>query len=128
MKFSVLKFFAIVVLLTIACMALQFVWNTQMPEKMHLQHGFALLAVFPIATICIHLFLLNASKGSSPAFIRNYMASTVIKFFLYLSVLIGFLLYTLGNKQALIIHFLVYYVAFTTLEVGMLYGELGKKK
>ena len=128
MKSSTLKFFAAVALLTTICVALQFVWNNRMPEKMQLNHGFALLAVFPIATAGIHLFLLSSSKGSSPAFIRNYMASTVIKFFLYLSVLIGFLLYTPGNKQALIIHFLLYYVAFTALEVGMLYGELGKKE
>ncbi|MDB5284914.1 MAG: hypothetical protein JWO06_3989 [Bacteroidota bacterium] len=126
MKSSLLKFFIAVVVITVACIALQSVWNSQVPEKMKLEHGPVLLAVFPLAAIAVHLFLLNSAKGSGQFFIRGFMLSTVLKFFVYLTVLIGFLLYTPGNKQGLIIHFLFYYVVFTVLEVSMLYKQLSK--
>lgn len=126
MKSATTKFLSLVLMLTIICAALQWVWNNQMPEKMKLYDGFWLLAIFSTSVVVVHLALVSATKGSGNAFIRAFMASMAIKFFLYISVLMLFLLYSNDNKQTLVLHFLFYYFAFNALEVTMLYREAQK--
>jgi len=126
MKSSVTKFLAMVFILTAVCVVLQLVWNNQMPEKMRLYDGFWLLGIFAVTVTAVHLLLLNAKGSDGNAFIRAFMLSTTLKFFFYLTVLIGFVLYSKDNRQTLAIHFLFYYFAFSALEVSMLYKEIKK--
>ena len=126
MKSSVTKFLAMVFILTAVCVVLQLVWNNQMPEKMRLYDGFWLLGIFAVTVTAVHLLLLNAKGRDGNAFIRAFMLSTTLKFFFYLTVLIGFVLYSKDNRQTLAIHFLFYYFAFSALEVSMLYKEIKK--
>lgn len=100
----------------------------QMEEDMKLKSGYALLGFFVVSVVLVHLFLSRAAKGSPQGFVRSFMLATVLKFFAYLTVLIGFLLYSSENKKTLILHFLFYYAVFTVLEVSHLYSELRKKK
>jgi hypothetical protein len=127
MKQQTFKFLIAVVVLAIICFVLQIWWNVQLPEKMKLYNGGLLLGSFVAIVTSFHLFLLRQSDGTGSAFIRNFMASTVFKFFLYMSVLIGFLLYSPTNKQTIVLHFLFYYAVFTILEVSMLYSTMTKK-
>jgi hypothetical protein len=56
------------------------------------------------------------------------MAATMAKFFIFLSVLIGFLMFSQENKKVLALHFLFYYAVFTILEVSMLYSSMRKTR
>lgn len=117
-----------VLAVTLVCAALQTGWNSQMPEKMHLGTGFAMLGCFAVLTVVVHLVLLNSLKGSPAGFVRVFMGATAFKFMLYLLVLIVFFLYSGDNKQALVLHFLFFYLVFTVLEVTMLQSELNRRK
>lgn len=128
MPSSALKFTGAVAILASICVAMQLVWNHQMPQNMHLQNGFLLLGIFVVAVTAIHLLLLRSAKGDAQAFIRMFLAVTVFKFMFYIFLLLVFLLLTSENKQALILHFLFYYGVFTVLEVSFLYSEMQKQK
>ncbi len=128
MPSSPLKFIGSVALLASICAALQYYWNLQMPQNMHLQNGFLLLGIFVVSVTAIHLFLVSASNGDGQAFIRKFLAVTMFKFMFYIFILLVFLLLTSENKQALILHFLFYYAVFTVLEVSFLYSEIQKQK
>ncbi len=126
MKSSTTRFLLLVFILTVICAALQWVWNSQMPEKMRLYDGFWLLGIFAVTVTGVHLLLLNAKKGPGNSFITTFMVSTTLKFFFYLAVLVGFVLYSKDNRQTLAIHFLCYYFVFSALEVSVLYKEMRK--
>ena len=113
--------------ITVICIALQWEWNQQAPEKMRLQVGYYLLGIFAVTVTAVHLLLLNAKKSPGSSFIRAFMLATTLKFFFYLTVLAAFLLFTSENKQALALHFLFYYFVFNVLEISMLYVEIQKK-
>ena len=128
MRSATTKFLAMVFVLTAICVALQWLWNTRMPEKLRLEDGFWLLGIFAVSVVGVHLMLLNANKTGGNAFIRVFMVSSVLKFFIYLTVLIAFMLFTKDDKKVLALHFLFYYLVFNALEVTMLYLETQKKK
>jgi len=124
MKSSTTKFLSLVFIITLICAGLQWVWNNQMPEKMRLYDGFWLLGIFAVTVTAVHLLLLNAKSSPGNAFIRAFMLSTTLKFFFYLAVLVGFILYSKDNRQTLALHFLFYYFVFSALEVSVLYKEM----
>src|SRR4051812_20585108 len=128
MKSASNKFLMIAFVITLACAALQILWNHQAPENFRLKSGFVMLGIFSLSITVIHLFLLSSAKGQPQAFIRKYLASTVFKFMFYILLLVVFLLFSPDNKVALILHFLFYYAVFTVLEVSMLYTEIQKMK
>jgi len=128
MKSSSLKFLVSVIALTVVCALLQVLVDKQTNGTMQLKSGFLLLGIFAVVTIIIHLFLLSSAKGSGQAFVRSFMAATMAKFLIYLSVLVGFLVLGGENRKALTIHFLFFYFVFTAFEVGMLYAGVRKAK
>jgi hypothetical protein len=128
MKGTASRFLILAIVLTGICAIGQWLWNQHAAAKMQINEGFILLGIFAFVTTGIHLFMLRAIDSSGQAFVRNFMGSTTLKFFFYLMVLVVMLLYTHSNKQALIIHFLLYYFVFTVFETGMLYSELNRKK
>ena len=105
MKSATTKFIAMVFALTAVCVVLQMVWNNQMPEKMKLYDGFWLLGIFAVTVTAVHLLLLSSKKDAGNAFIRAFMLATTLKFFFYLAVLVGFILYSKDNRQTLALHF-----------------------
>jgi len=121
-----MKFLVLIFVITVICIALQWEWNQQVPEKMRLQVGYYLLGIFAVTVTAVHLLLLNAKKGPGSSFIRAFMLATTLKFFFYLTVLAVFMLFTKDNKTALAIHFLFYYFVFNVLEISMLYKEVRK--
>lgn len=122
------KFLFYILIVSAVCVALQFLWNARIDEAMKLKSGFVLLGIFVLCVVAVHLFLLKSAEGSPDGFIRGFMLATILKFFVYLSVLIGFLLYSNEPKKTLILHFLFYYAVFTVLEVSHLYSELSRLK
>ncbi len=109
-------------------MFLQTQFYGELGQHWRLKSGYVLLGVFVLVTVFIHFVLLNSAKNSPQAFIRYFMGATMAKFLLYLSVLIGFLVFSTENQKAVVLHFLFYYAVFTVFEVSMLYGDLRKMK
>jgi len=97
-----------------------------MPERMQLNDGYWLLAIFAVTVVVVHFLLLQSKTKPGSTFIRAFMLSTTLKFFFYLMVLAVFLLFSKDNKQVLALHFLFYYLVFNILEVTMLYREIRK--
>jgi hypothetical protein len=128
MKSSSLKFMISVIVLAAICALLQIAVDRQTGGSMKLKSGFLLLSIFALVTIGIHLFLMNSAKDSGQAFVRSFMAATMAKFLLYLSVLVVFLVFSGENNKALAIHFLFFYLVFTIFEVSMLYSGVRKTK
>lgn len=128
MKSSSAKFLSAVFILSAVCVGVEFLWNNQVVENMRMKNGFLLLGIFATSVAAIHLFLLQSSKGDGQQFVRKYLAATVFKFMFYILLVLVFLLFSIDNKTALILHFLFYYAVFTVLEVSMLYSELNKLK
>ncbi len=122
------KFQLIILLTTVVCAVLQWLWNANAPQHLHLRSGFLLLGFFSFSVTALHSFLMRAAKGNTQAFVNKYMATTVFKFMLYLLLLIILLLYSDENKRAIILHFLFYYALFTVIEVGFLYKQLQELK
>jgi len=127
MKTSAARFLSLAFILTIVCAGLQWVWNNQMPESKRLNDGFWLLGIFAVTVSVVHLLLVSAKNGPGNAFIRAFMLATTLKFFFYLAVLVGFILYSKDNRQTLALHFLFYYFVFSALEVSVLYKEIRKQ-
>lgn len=122
------KFLITILLVTVLCAAGQMLWNTQAAPALQFPAGYFLLGFFSVTVTLIHLFLMSAAKGDGQAFVRRYLASTVLKFMFYILMLVFVLLLSKFDKRVLIVHFLFYYVVFTVLEVGFLYTELEKSK
>jgi heme/copper-type cytochrome/quinol oxidase subunit 4 len=116
-----------VFVLTVVCAGLQLLCNMRMPETGG-NSGFVLLGLFSVSVTVVHLFLLRSSKGSPQGFIRTFMALTVVKFFVYLTALAVFMMFTNENKRVIAVEFLLYYAIFTVYEVGMLYKQVSTNK
>lgn len=126
MRQPLINFLLGVTLITLACIALQLVWNANAPATMRLYHGWALLAAFPITVTALHLFLTR--PGTDPqSFTRNFMGTTMLKFMVYAGVLVVFLLFSKQDRRVVAVHFLVYYVLFTVFEVLTLQNAIRKK-
>ena len=98
-----------------------------MPD-MKLKSVYFLPVFFAVTVTAVHLFLLSTLKGKTQKFVTGFMGASVFKFFIYGVVLVLLLFYSNENKQVLILHFIFYYLAFTILEVIMLYSVLKKMK
>ena len=128
MKLSGNRFWIIFMVLTFLLFALQRLWNMQAPEGIQLPNGDLLLGIFAVSVAGFHLFLQRWSGGSAQVFVRSYMVSSVLKFLFYIA-LFGIFLYRFPeNRAAFVIHFLVYYVVFTFLELNFLFGEMRAAK
>lgn len=121
------RFLLVVLLVTVLCAAAQTFWNMQAAEALRFPAGYFLLGFFSVTVTLIHLFLMSAAKGDGQAFVRRYLASTVMKFMFYILMLVFVLLLSKFDKRVLIVHFLFYYIVFTALEVGFLYTAVQKR-
>lgn len=126
MRQPIFNFLLGVVVLTLACFAAQYVWNTNAPAHLHLYHGWALLLVFPVTVTGLHL-LLTRSGLSPQASIRTFLGTSMLKLMLYLGVLLIFLLFSKQDKKMLAVHFLAYYAVFSVFEYVMLQIAFRKK-
>mgnify|MGYP006186575607 FL=1 len=126
MRQPLINFLLGILIITLACAALQWMWNANAPAAMQLYHGWALLAAFPITITALHLFLTMPSS-SPQAFTRNFMGTTMLKMMVFGGVLVLFLMFSKQDKRVVAVHFLVYYLLFTVFEVVMLQMAIKKK-
>jgi hypothetical protein len=128
MQSAALKFIAAVVLLAGVGAFFQKIWNNHVEDSLKLESGYAVLGIFAISVIVVHIFLLQSVKGPGKSFVQRFMAATMFKLLFYAMVLTVFMLFTSENKRLLAVDFLICYFVFSILEVGMLYNELRQLK
>lgn len=122
MKNFLLKLFLFTILISV----IDFCWIRFMPIEKHIPHVWMMILFFTAMTALFHFLAINQSKGKPQGFIRFYMSSTAIRFFLYIIVIVAYRFY---DKPALLpfaIGFMAHYFLFTAFEVPVLLKELKK--
>ena len=102
-------------------------WNaTAAPEKVH-PLSYYLLGFFAIVFYLNHLFLLNAENKKPAVFIRRFMATTALRLFLFVIIMLAYAITHKPLANLFIWHILVFYFAFTIFEIASLYRHFQKK-
>ncbi len=86
-------------------------------------------SIFPVVNILFHLSITKQMDNASPhqKFINKYMASTVIKLFLYMIIMLVYVLVIKYQAIQFIIGFFVCYLIYTFFEIYTLM-KLNKAK
>ncbi len=103
-------------------------WIRFMPIEKHIPHIWLMIGFFTAITALFHFLSINASKGKPQAFIRYYMGSTAIRFFLYIMIIIAYRFYDKSTLIPFSIGFMAHYFLFTMFEVPILLKELKKSQ
>jgi hypothetical protein len=104
-----------------------FYWNaTVPPAKVH-PWSFYILGFFAIVFFLNHVFLLNAEDKRPAVFIRRFMATTALRLFLFMIVMLSYAVTHKELANLFIWHILVFYLSFTVFEIVSLYRHFQKK-
>ena len=106
---------------------IDFCWIRFMPVEKHIPHIWLMVGYFTTMTALFHFFSINASKGKPQGFIRYYMGSTAIRFFLYIMIIVAYRFYDKSTLVPFAIGFMAHYFLFTLFEVPILLKELNKQ-
>ena len=127
MKTSPARFLYLIFAITLICALLQLLWNHEAPENFRIKTAFLILAVFSSSLSAVYVFLLKSLNAAPQSFVLKYMSSVVFKFLFYILLVVLLLLFSGDNKPALVVHFMIYYLIFTILEVVSLYRTMRKR-
>lgn len=128
MKSPYIRFAVYVLCFTAMLAGLQLFTGEKLPPAYRL-NSFYLLGIVAATVTAVHFFLLKSAGKSAQEFIRMYMLTTALKLFFYILLLMFVGLLARGTSpQALVLHFTVYYVVFTVLEVSQLYSIVTNNK
>lgn len=95
-----------------------------MPIGKHIPHIWPMVGFFTVMTSLFHFLSINASKEKPQGFIRHYMGTTAIRFFLYIMIILVYRFYDKTTLIPFAIGFMVHYLLFTFFEVPVLLKEL----
>jgi hypothetical protein len=104
------------------------VWNTTMPVWRQHPLSWVLLGFFVVITATMHFILLRSGQGDPKAFVRMFMGLTTFKLFIFLLVIVAYAFTHKATAVSFILHFLVFYLLFTTFEVVLLYKHFLPKR
>lgn len=120
------RFLFLAVLLAAVCAGFMAFWKNAAQPELVMQSGYVLLLAVAVTSALPHIYLLVSAGGNAQAFVRRFMGGTVLKFFVYMGIIMGYMLFTPESKKAVVLYFLMAYIPFTLLEVSTLYSELRK--
>lgn len=126
MSSPLVRFLLLAVLLTAICAGFMAFWKNAAQPDLVMQTGYVLLLAVVVTSALPHIYLLVSAGGDAKAFVRRFMGGTVLKFFVYMGIIMGYMLFTPESKKAVVLYFLMAYIPFTLLEVSTLYTELRK--
>ncbi len=106
--------------------ALLFV-SGDLPAKFQYPHPSYLVIFFFIVTTTFHLGMLRSAAKSGTSIIRYFMMATVMKFLLYLVVMIVYGMLKPDRAAAFISNFFAVYALITVFEVSMVYSHFKSK-
>ncbi len=120
------NFFIKLLLYAMLIALLDFCWIHFMAIEKQVPHVWLMLVFFVVTTAAFHFLSLRQSKGKPQSFIRFYMGSSALRFFIYIMIIVA---YRFHDKPTLIpfaIGFMAHYFLFTIFEVPVLLQELKK--
>lgn len=85
-----------------------------------------LIGIFFSVNLGFHSLLLFTAEKKSEAFIRRFLAATVIKLFVYLIFILVFIFGGAQNPKVFLISFLILYLIYTSHEVTAILSYLKK--
>lgn len=103
-------------------------WNQWGPIQYIHPLSWVLLIFFILVTALIHYRLMRSAENDPKVFVRTFMGLTSLKLFVFFLIIV---LYGFAFRQkavAFTLHFLVFYLLFTSFEVASLYKYLRPKK
>lgn len=90
--------------------------------------GFWKIQLFMIAVSVIsYAGLENAGLKGHQFFIRQFMATTGLKLFLYMVVMVGFAMINRAEAVGFIVHFFILYLAHSVFEIAYIYKRLSAR-
>lgn len=101
--------------------AVTLLWHVFTPPELHNADSYRLLFIISALVCGFHYVLLKKGEQSPKSFNLLFLGFMVARFFLYLGILAFMVWKTGGNRQSLILLFMLYYSAFTFVEVKMLF-------
>ena len=111
---------------TILIALADFCWELYMPVSKHIPYIWWIVAFFFLITILFYFISINASKGTPQGLIRSTMVKTVLRFFLYILMIVAYRFYDKSTLIPFAIGFIAHYFLFTAFEVSALLKELKK--
>lgn len=128
MRFTIYKSLLYLVVTAIALAGFTFVWHRFTHVHQHNTDSYRLLVIISTFVCGFHYILVKKGQESSRSFNLLFLGFMVARFFIYLGILAFMVWKTNGNKQSLILLFMLYYAAFTFVEVKMLFTVVKKLK
>ena len=116
-------FFSRLILFSLIVGVADFAWNNFLPDKTIPEVVF-ILTFFIASTYIFHQLSLSYSKKKPQAFIRFYMASTMIRMVLYVCIIAIYRLIDKSSVVSFTIGFFAHYIVFTIFEIPMLLKQL----
>lgn len=116
-----------VLVIIIVLIILALAWNMLFPHWKAAPWWPLYLSFFVIVTLSAHYILLHSLRNKPKRFIGMFMAVTLGKLVLYLTVLVLNVIYTPFNKVSVIAPFLFFYIVFTFFEMKHLSVRAGGK-
>ena len=98
-----------------------------LPVKFQYPHPAYLVIFFFVVTAVFHLGMLRSAAKSGTGIIRYFMMATVMKFLLYLVVMIVYGMIKPDRAAAFISNFFTVYALITVFEVSMVYSHFKSK-
>ena len=95
-------------------------------KAVYIQFYFIQALIIFVAAL-IHMGLEQAGRKGDKYFVRFYMASSAVKLFAYMFVMVVFAIFNHEQAFGFILHFLMLYLLYTALEVGVYYKRFGRK-
>lgn len=97
-----------------------------LPEKIIPASLPLLFLLFIIVSATVHYFLLKSATYSGSKFVSFFMATTFLKLFIYLIIIILYALLVKVNLVSFILTFFILYLLYTAFEVVMILRQTNK--
>jgi hypothetical protein len=112
---------------SIAVYAILFFANDQLPVRFAFA-GFWKIQLFMVAVAWIaHSALEKAGQKGNQYFVRQFMATTGLKLFLYMIVMVGYAVLNRESAVGFIVHFFVLYLLYSVFEIALIYKRLSAR-
>jgi hypothetical protein len=90
--------------------------------------GFWQIQIFMIAVALVsHAGLERAGLKGNQYFVRQFMATTGLKLFLYMIVMVGFAVLNREMAVGFIVHFFMMYLLYSVFEIAFIYKRLSAR-
>lgn len=88
--------------------------------------SWGLYLYFIFVTLLFHVGLVKYSQGRPQSFIRYYMGSTTLKLLLHMGIIVMYAFFNQADAVRFIVSFLIFYLLFTSFEVGVVWKQFRK--